>query len=69
MRIMLILASTTALAILFNLKWIGDIVLLFIVGCALFGFADFIHDCFDGYGFSIKGQMKRAAKGTSWIKL
>ena len=33
----------------------------FIIGASLFGLADFIKDCFDGYGFSIRGQMKRNA--------
>jgi hypothetical protein len=68
MKLVLILAALAAIAIVFNIKLLGGLVLAFIIFCSLFGFADFIHDCFDGHGFSIKGQMRRQREGKSWIK-
>jgi hypothetical protein len=68
MRIALILCALAAVAVVFHSRWLGSGVLVFIIFCALFGLADFIHDCFDGHGFNIKGQMRRQGKGKSWIK-
>ncbi len=45
----------------FNIRWLGMLVFLFILGCALWGVGEVIHDSFDGYGFTVRGQMRRAA--------
>jgi hypothetical protein len=62
MRIVLILAALAILARLFDQRWLGVLVFLFILGCALFGVGEFLRDCFDGHGFSVRGQMRRAAE-------
>jgi hypothetical protein len=61
MRTVLILAVLAVTAKIFDLKWLGGLIALFLLGCALFGVGEFLHDCCDGYGFSIRGQMRRAS--------
>lgn len=61
MRIVLILAALAITARILDWKWLGCLIFLFLFGCAIFGVGEFIHDCFDGYSFSIRGQMRRAA--------
>ena len=69
MKLTLIICVLAAIAIIFNLKLLGGLVGLFLIFCALFGIGDFIHDCCDGHGFSVRGQMRRQREGKSWIKL
>ena len=48
MRVVLILAAISFVAYVTNQKWLGLLVLLFIVGCALFGVMETIVDLFTG---------------------
>lgn len=62
MRTILIIAALAAASKIFDLKWLGGLIALFLIGCALFGVGDFLRDCCDGHGFSVRGQMQRAAE-------
>lgn len=47
MRTVLILATLTLVAFVSNQKWLGQLVLLFILGCALFRVGEAISDLFN----------------------
>ena len=61
MRTVLLLAAIAITAWIFDFKWLGALVFYFLIACALWGVGDFIRDCGDGYGFSMRGQMRRQA--------
>lgn len=57
MRTVLILAMLAAIAVVFDQKWMGQLIFLFILGCALFGFGSTIRDVASGEsGFTRAGR-------------
>ena len=59
MRIMLILAALAAVAITFHIVWLGQLIFLFIFGCALFGFGEAVIDVATGNSTLTAGGRKR----------
>src|ERR1700676_4048418 len=48
MRVILLLAMLAGIAYMTNQKWLGLLILLFIVGCALFGVGEAVFDLANG---------------------
>jgi predicted membrane channel-forming protein YqfA (hemolysin III family) len=47
-RVVLILAAIAIFARIFDQKWLGALVLIFILGCSVFGVVDCMHDLLFG---------------------
>lgn len=58
MRVMGILVALTLLAFATNCKALGLLILLFLLGCSLFGIAETVKDALDG-GLSVEAQRMR----------